>query len=583
MRISSKTLFLRLIFIIVCLSFSLSPSAALALDVTGVSPTVVVAGVSTEITITGNWFESDAVVTLSGYPNPLLITSWNTTTITAIVPADVPPGVYTLTVSSVLSPPADSFYSLTVLAAPPPTNTPLPTTTPQPTNTPGPFGRPQLAVKAYRTNVGEIRYGQDFNLNVRLENAGQYRAYNAQAVFTSSDLVPLKTGGVVVIGDVDSGVSLDIGQQMRPNTLLYGKTSVIVEMTVTYYDEKGTQYSEKFILNVPVVAANYVPANTPTPTGVTRSQLVITAYQTDVQPLQPGLQFTLGLTIQNMGNAGAKGVTMIVGGGSASSSGGGGTPQPGGVAGGSGEFTNFAPVGSSNVQSLGDIPSGATLRAEQKLIVNVSTNPGAYPLKITLSYTDSKNNIVNDEQVITLLVYQLPVVEVSFYQPVFNLTAGIPNPLPLQITNLGKKSAVLGSMKITTNNGFVENATTLVGNIEAGGFFTFDSTVTPETAGVLELTVTIDYTDDFNQARTITKTLTLDVMEMPVEPTPDPNLPNGGEYPTPTGEETFWQKVWRFILGLFGLDSSIPQPQPQPIEPPMEEPMPGPSGGFKGG
>jgi hypothetical protein len=92
--------------------------------------------------------------------------------------------------------------------------------------------------------------------------------------------------------------------------------------------------------------------------------------------------------------------------------------------------------------------------------------------------------------------------------------------------------------------------------------------------------VTIGYTDDFNQARTIVKTLTLDVMEMPVEPTPDPNMP-GGEYPMPGGEETFWQKAWRFILGLFGLDSGVPQQQP--IQPPMEEPMPVPGGGgFKG-
>ncbi|MCS6993548.1 MAG: IPT/TIG domain-containing protein [Anaerolineales bacterium] len=580
MKLEIKPFSLVAIFFVLISSLAL-PGPAYALDITGISPAAVPGGVVSTVTITGSGFESDVVVTLSGYSNPLVITSWSTTQLTVLVPADVPAGVYTITASSLLSPPADSFSSLTVLAAPPPTNTPIPTATPQPTATPGPFGRPQLAVKSYRTSVGEIRYGQDFNLIVRMENAGQYRAYNAQAVFTSADLVPLKTGGVAVIGDVDSGVSFDVGQAMRPGAPLFGKTNVIVEMTVTYYDEKATQYTEKFVLTVPVVAANYVPANTPTPTGVTRSQLVITAYQTDVQPLQPGVQFTLGLTIQNMGNANAKGVTMIVGGGSAGAGGSSGTPQPGGVSGGSGEFTNFAPVGSSNIQSLGDIPPGGTFRAEQKLIVNVSTNPGAYPLKITLSYTDARNNVINDEQVITLLVYQLPVVEVSFYQPVFSLTAGMPNPLPLQISNLGKKSAVLGSMKISASNGMVENSTTLVGNIEPGGFFTFDSTVTPDMPGALELTVTIEYTDDFNQPRTIVKTLTLDVLEMPMEPTPDPNMPGGGEYPLPGGEETFWQKAWRFLLGLFGLDSGTPQQQP--IQPPSEEPLPAPGGGFKGG
>ena len=40
-----------------------------------------------------------------------------------------------------------------------------------------------------------------------------------------------------------------------------------------------------------------------------------------------------------------------------SGGGGGGTPVPGGVSGGGGDFANFAPVGASNVQSLGDLKS----------------------------------------------------------------------------------------------------------------------------------------------------------------------------------------------------------------------------------
>jgi len=531
MTLTSKIFSLSAILFVLLSALGM-PTPAMALDITGISPTTIPGGVATEITISGTGFESDVEVTLGGYANPLVITSWSTTSITVIVPADVPAGVYTITANSLLSPPSDYFESLTVTSAP--TNTP----TPQPTATPGVFGRPQLAVKSYRTNVGEITYGTDFNLVTRLKNEGQFQAYNVQAVFTSSDLIPLENGGVKVVGDLSADGGVDVGQKMRVSAPLYGKTSVLVEMNVTYYDAAGTQYTEKFTLNLPVVATNYVAANTATPTSMARSQLIITSYATDLQPLQPGMQFMLKMNIQNMGNANAKGVTMIVGGGS-TGSGSGGTPQPGGVAGGSGEFSNFAPVGSSNVQSLGNLAPGETLTPSQNLIVNVSTSPGAYPLKITLSYTDDKNNIINDEQVITLLVYQLPVLELSFYQPVFSLMAGQPNPLPIQLTNLGKKSAVLGSLKITSNNG-----------------------------------------------RTITKTMQLEVQEAFIEPTPDPNLPpgEGGEFMPGGGggvaEETFWQKAWRFILGLFGLDSSAPNNTP--IEPPLEEPIPAPSGGFKG-
>jgi hypothetical protein len=262
-----------------------------------------------------------------------------------------------------------------------------------------------------------------------------------------------------------------------------------------------------------------------------------------------------------MGNARAQRITMIVGGGS----GGGstsGTPQPGGVSGGSGEFTNFAPVGASNVQSLGDLPPGELIQASQNLIVNVSTNPGAYPMKVTFSYLNDTNEVINDEQVITLLVYSLPNVDVNFYRPPDPFSVGQPGALPLQVVNIGKRSAVLGNMKITSDSGTIENGTSLIGSIDAGGYFTLDSMFTPEQSGKQKLNITIDYTDDFNQARTITKELEIEVMEgMGEEPIIDPSMEGGGggggEMPVMT-EETALQKVWRFVLGLLGLDSAPP-------------------------
>ena len=231
------------------------------------------------------------------------------------------------------------------------------------------------------------------------------------------------------------------------------------------------------------------------------------------------------------------------------------------------------------MQSLGDIDKGASISATQQLIANVSINPGAYPVKVTFSYFDNKNNLINDEQVITLLVYNLPTVDVSFYQPVISLMAGQPNPLPLQLTNLGKRSVVLGTMKIQTDNGSIENSETLVGALDTGGYFTFDSLVIPDVPGTLTLSITVDYTDDFNQARTITKDISLEVMEMPVEVIPDPSqggeVEGGGFEPAPL-EESFLRKAWRFVLGFLGLDSAPPTDS-QPVIP-EEVPFPDPSG-----
>ena len=561
---------------------ALQVSPAAALSITGINPAAAPNNVSTEVTISGTDFAADVQVSLIGTTvTHLTLQSWSETSLVVIVPAGLTEGTYTVRVENAIStpPPPAEFNSFTVQAAPP-----APTATP----TPGAFGRPQVVIDSYRTNVGEIKYNEEFNLVVRLHNAGQIRASNIQAVFSSPDLTPTKTGGVSAVPGVDADGRAEISQKMRATTSLYGKANVQVDLSITYYDDKGAPYAEKFTLNVPVKATNYAAAATATPTGMKRSQLVITSYDADVDILQPGSLFSLEIGVQNLGNASARNVTMIIGGGSSGGSGASGTPQPGGVSGGSGEFTNFAPVGASNIQSLGDFAPGASLVASQKLIVNVSTNPGAYPMKITFSYLDENGNTINDDQVITLLVYSLPNVDVSFYQPVGTLFVGQPNFLPLQVVNLGKKMSVLGSMKVTTTGGTLENAQTLVGSIESGGYFTLDAMVYPDATGPLDLTVTIDYTDDFNQSRTITQTLTLDVIEMEEMPF-DPNFPEGGGggggegFPPMEQEETFWQKAWRFVLGLFGLDSGQPVEQPAPMYEeemiPVEPGMRSPKGG----
>ncbi|HZM20834.1 MAG TPA: hypothetical protein VFC02_03760, partial [Anaerolineales bacterium] len=391
---------------------------------------------------------------------------------------------------------------------------------------------------------------------------------------------PLKNGGVNIVGDLVAGNSTDLEQSLTASTYLYGKTFAPVEMNLAYADADGTAYTEKFTLNIAVAGGGYVNVSTATPTGVKSSQLVITSYNASIDPLEPGEQFNLTMTVQNTGNIPAQRVTMIVGGGSGGTS--GGTPQPGGVSGGSGEFTNFAPVGASNVQTLGDLPAGGMIRASQSLIVNVSTNPGAYPMKVTFSYLNDKNEVINDEQVITLLVYSLPNVDVSFYRPPDPFIVGQPGALPIQIVNLGKRLTVLGTMKIETGNGTIENGTSLIGSLDTGGYFTLDSTLFPDQAGTTTLDITIDYTDDFNQARTITRTLEVEVMEAFVEPTPDPSLGGGEEIAIPD-EENALQKVWRFILGFLGLDSAPPSngdPEIVPAEPQEKplEPVPGGQG-----
>ncbi len=181
---------------------------------------------------------------------------------------------------------------------------------------------------------------------------------------------------------------------------------------------------------------------------------------------------------------------------------------------------------------------------------------------------DSGRSFV-DDQAITLLVYSIPLVDINFYRQPDVFFVGQQGQLPLQVVNLGRKQVILGNMKATGEGAQFINNTILVGALDVGGYFTLDAFIIPEQAGPLDILVSIDYTDDFNQPQVITRTLTVEVQEM-MEPYPVPGGEGvegpGGGIPEPQAE-TFWQKVLRFLKGLFGLDSGQPTPAPGEIMP----------------
>ncbi len=445
------------------------------------------------------------------------------------------------------------------------TQTPEPTETLVPTNPS--FARPLVVIDSYNSGDDTVSMGDTFNLNVRLKNTGQDRAYNVVATFQSTEFSPLETGGVKAVATIDASGAVEVRQPMKAHSDLWGYTSGTVTVALSYTDSAGSPYTETFTITIAIQQPNYSAwAATATPTPKPRAQLVVAGYSVDADPLQPGTIFNLKVEVRNLGSTTAKNVTMVLGGGVVTTTSGDGNEgtQGGGMSGGGAELTNFAPLGSSNLIFIPEVPVGQNVESGAQLIVNVSSNPGAYPFKLSFVYNDENGNRIVDDQVITLLVYSLPRVEVGFYRDPGIFMTGQPNALPLQITNLGKTTAVLGNMKVTADGVEIMENVSLVGALEPGGYFTMDAMAIPYQAGPLELTVQVGYTDDFNQPRLIEQTVVVQVEEMPVFEPPldgemDPGM-NDPNFPMPGQPETFGQKLWRAVKGLLGLGSAQPQP-----------------------
>jgi hypothetical protein len=544
----------------------LTTGAAAANPDFSLQPSTVSNGLSTNVVVYGanvDWPEGTLVV-LDGV-GALSTSRVSNTVLTIVVPEGLNPGAYGLTIISSDSntPPLSKANVLTVTGA---TSTPAATA----------FVRPLLTVQSYGASSATISPGTDLDFEMTFINSGQSGATNIVVTFPVGDFTPRVTGGVRSVRNLGPGESEKVYQPLTANKSIAGNLTAALAVAVAYTDANGQSYSETFNLSFKVtppssggVSATSTPTPTATPRVVLRPQLLITAYTTDVELLEPGTRFTLHLDIQNLGAADARRITMIAGGGTASNGGGGdGTPTgPGGVSGSGGDFSKFAPVNASNVQSLGDLAVGTSFSAEQTFVVNATTTAGAYPMEFSFIYTADSGSYT-DDQVITLLVYELPQVDVSLYRdpgPFFQFQ---PNLLPVQIVNLGRTTSVLGNMRVTAQveGVTIVNDAILVGNLDPGGFFTLDATVIPEVVGPLDLLVTVDYTDDFNQQRTVTDTVTVEVLESaPIDPGNGGGDGGGGPFePPPPEPETLWQKIVRFFMGLFGLDSG---PTTDPTDP----------------
>ncbi len=543
-----------------------SPGAVL--DVTAVQPNTISNAADTEIVVTGNGFMDGATVILGG-SGSLPTTFVSANLLRAVVPAGVPAAVYSLTI---INPDAASFTlpnALTVTAPAGPTNTPYPTNTPAPTA----FVRPLLVVSSYGASTAEIYPNTDLDFEMTLLNSGAIRATNIVATFVSGDFTARATGGVRSLGNLEPAQVIRFWQPLRAGSDLPNGGIATLEVKVDYTDTNGTTYSDTFALTFPVrrvatggAAPTATPTMTPTPTPTPttgprlRPLLVVTNYETSQEQLQPGMHFTLSLEVQNQGNANAQRITMIVGGGTSSGGDASGTPTAGGgVNGGSGEFSKFAPVGSSNIQTLGNLAVNDSLNTSMDFIVNAATDPGAYPVKVSFVYEDAQNGDFVDDQVVTLLVIRKPSVQMSFFSPPPPFFVGEPGSLSLQVVNTGSKTATLGAFSVSAPDAIIENGTVFVGNLEPGGFYPLDALIIPNLEGMQDIEVSISYNDDFGQPQTITQTLSIEVLPPFV-----PEMPTEGPidaYPPPEPEpETPFQVIWRIILGLIGLSSGQPQP-----------------------
>lgn len=510
---------------------TLAPTPFPRIVVTTIEPDRISTESGGTLSVFGNGFTGGTVIRIVGI-GIIPTTYVNGQAITGEVPPGLPTGRYDVQVGlgDLDGPNVVVEDALTLVG---PTPTPVPTNTPVPTDTPAyVFGQPQLTIESAITDPAVPQPGQTFELTMAIANLGNWTAVDAALELQSTDVAVPATGSNVRIVPrigVEETMTVTMSLVLSP-TVPQGPLNLT--FNVDYFDLSGQPYNT---LQSVGLAISEVTA-TPTP-GPDQPRLVLTTYGIEPEgTLQPGSLFDLILALSNVGNADADNVTVTLGGS------GGEQLQP------------FALVNAGNIRFIDTIAAGDTTEIRQAMRVAGTADAGIYNLPVALSFDTAAEP---DTQVINLLVERPPLLQVNFYRDLNVGQVGQPLDLPVEVVNIGRSLINVSTLSVTSPNMQMENNSIYIGPLDGGTSGSLDAIGIPQEGGTLEVVVTVNYLDDFNQAQTYEETLAVEV-QAPGEVTTGtggapPGAAAGGQ--EPDEEEGFLGVLWRFIRGMLGLGS----------------------------
>jgi hypothetical protein len=379
-------------------------------------------------------------------------------------------------------------------------------------------GRPQLVIEASQTEPAVLGPGDAFELMLHLANRGSRTATQVTVGAASADLAAPAEGSNVVAVDnigIDKVVTATLPLVMSDDAEA-GRLSF--EIALAYSDYTGGSYTDHQSVGLEASTALE-----------DRPQLIVESYHITPESLAPGDTFTLTMTVNNVGGGEAQRMTLTLGG-----------------EGGS-EMGPFAPLQSSNVKFVPRLAAGDTVEVTQRLVVDGGADAGAYSLPVALAYDDNRGTRHSDSQLISLLVRSRPHLQIGFYRPVEVVEVDVPFELPVEVTNIGPTLVNVSTLEVSSTQLEISEGSLYLGPLDGATSGSLEATAVAHEGGTAEVLVTVHYLDDFEQSQVVTKTLTVEVEE-------PPEIEQEAEEQK-EGEETFWDKVLRFLRGLLGLGS----------------------------
>jgi hypothetical protein len=381
-----------------------------------------------------------------------------------------------------------------------------------------------LTLSGYQIEPQPVAPGSPVTVSLLVTNSGTLPAL--QTVVTipvgSSALLAGPRGNSFPIGQINPGETQTLRLPMRiASSATPGSQAQPVSIR---YLQDGQEQQVEGSLTLDV--------DTPESTSI-----LLSSYDTGHDTVQPGMQFTFNVTLQNIGAPAANALVTFEGEG-------GNNP--------------FAPINGGGAVYLGDLPGGGSeVRATHDFLVSGDVTSGVYALPLTLSYTTQSGETAEDTFGASVVVLVPPRLRFAVEDPLPpTIRSGQNTSFAFRLVNSGQRPVELVGATLRTENAEIFSDEEIPLTTARPGEERFiEGSLVPDAAGEGTLIITVTYINDLNQEASIEQRYSFQVQARPTPaPPPDPaTQPTPRPTPTPTPEtlpDDFWS---RLLLGLLGL------------------------------
>jgi len=373
---------------------------------------------------------------------------------------------------------------------------------------------PNLTIKNVSFEPKLLSPNSSFKLSFSILNSGGKIANNCKIEFagvgTSSDLYPfslIDSGSLIYLGNIK--VDEEKKFNLNLNISKDAKDGVYNLVFKIYYENDKTFTDTQ---KIGVVIQKSEPSK--------NLNIILSSYIITPNSLKPGDNFEINYTLTNISKESGYNIVHKIERVENSNS-----------------LFPFSPVSMSNINSSRVIQSFSSINSKFKFIISPDAESGNYNLLFTLSYEDSSGNSYSQTSTIGVMVLREPIISIFnlVYPDLVN--KGEKFNISCEIANLGKFP--INGVLVLLEGTSIRGVDRFIGTIDPGISEVYEAEISFDNIEDYNLTLKVQYVDDSNNLIVEKKDFKIKVAEVSEKE---------------EGEKLgFWQRIWRFILSIFGL------------------------------